>query len=552
MENPATALQEAVHCDCSTTETRLPMSYAVLHIMKASGSCNAIARHIERSTQPDNAHPELRHLNREDFIRYPEGVGGLGEAIRYRLDHAGLTRKIGKNQVLALNVLLTSDGEALRRLADEGRLNEWAEASIGWAKQTFGEDNVIGAHLHMDEQTPHLHVTVVPIVTTERKRKASEARATKRYRTKPKNGPRLSADDIMTRENLTRFQDTYAEAMARFGLERGIRGSEARHVDQHEYYRQCQIKKKGLEQDVATLSSEKRQLDAETQSLEKRKKELERGNRWMDKTFAETKAANAEMVRQNSELEKRKSELVKSNSSLTATNTSLTAEKEALEADRSKLIAERTTYAEEAETARKEKETALQEAADAKAQRDANRKDALSNLANRFTGSKTKRLETELAQSREEIKALKERAEQTSKTHSNEMWNLRQQLDRQKEQHDSIVRGHKETENLIQRFFPGVIAALPAIRDCIRVKMSDPLITALLDGKPRSFKTGSTLYDPNEENDVDVGNVEVQIKRDPTDGNNYRLHLGGKRVFQWSKEKWQSLKQTVKRGFGIR
>lgn len=528
------------------------MSYAVLHIMKASGSCNAIARHIERSTQPDNAHPELRHLNREDFIRYPEGVGGLGEAIRYRLDHAGLTRKIGKNQVLALNVLLTSDGEALRRLADEGRLNEWAEASIGWAKQTFGEDNVIGAHLHMDEQTQHLHVTVVPIVTTERKRKASEARATKRYRTKPKNGPRLSADDIMTRENLTRFQDTYAEAMARFGLERGIRGSEARHVDQHEYYRQCQIKKKGLEQDVATLSSEKRQLDAETQSLEKRKKELERGNRWMDKTFAETKAANAEMVRQNSELEKRKSELVKSNSSLTATNTSLTAEKEALEADRSKLIAERTTYAEEAETARKEKETALQEAAEAKSRRDANRKDAISNIANCFTGSKTKRLETELAQSREEIKALKERAEQTSKTHSNEMWNLRQQLDRQKEQHDSIVRGHTETENLIQRFFPGVIAALPAIRDCIRVKMSDPLIRALLDGKPRSFKTGSTLYDPNEENDVDVGNVEVQIKRDPTDGNNYRLHLGGKRVFQWFKEKWQSLKQTVKRGFGIR
>lgn len=118
------------------------MSYAVLHIMKASGSCNAITRHIERSTQPDNAHPELRHLNREDFIRYPEGVGGLGEAIHYRLGHAGLTRKIGKNQVLAVNVLLTSDGEALRRLAGEGRLDEWAEASIGWAKQTFGEDNV--------------------------------------------------------------------------------------------------------------------------------------------------------------------------------------------------------------------------------------------------------------------------------------------------------------------------------------------------------------------------------------------------------------------------
>lgn len=91
--------------------------------------------------------------------------------------------------MLALNVLLTSDGEVLRRLADEGRLDEWAEASVGWAKQTFDEENVVGAHLHMDEQTPHLHVTVVPIVTTERKRKASEARATKRYRAKPRTDP---------------------------------------------------------------------------------------------------------------------------------------------------------------------------------------------------------------------------------------------------------------------------------------------------------------------------------------------------------------------------
>lgn len=58
------------------------MSYAVLHIMKASGSCIAIARHIERSTQPDNAHPELRHLNRDDFIKYPNGVAGLERGVR--------------------------------------------------------------------------------------------------------------------------------------------------------------------------------------------------------------------------------------------------------------------------------------------------------------------------------------------------------------------------------------------------------------------------------------------------------------------------------------
>ena len=538
------------------------MSYAVLHIMKASGSCTAIARHIERSTQPENAHVELRYLNRDDFIKYPDGVDGLGEAIQHRLDHAGLTRKIGKNQVLALNVLLSSDGDALRRLADEGRLDDWAESSVRWAKETFGEENVVGTHLHMDEQTPHLHVTVVPIVTTERKKKASEAKARKRYRTKSGNAPRLSADSIMTRENLTHFQDTYAEAMERFGLERGIRGSEARHVDQHEYYRQCQIKKKGLEQDVATLTTEKEQLDTETQSLEKRKAELEMGNRWIEKTIIESKAANAKIVKENSDLEKRKTELEESNSSLAATNTTLSNEKKQLEADKkkasdeiadieadkSKLVKERSTYVEEAEAAKKEKETALQEAAEAKAQRDANRKDVLSNLANRFTGNKTKRLEAELAECREEIKTLKDRAEETDKTHRNRVWDLQQQLDRQKKQEESIVRGHQETKDLIQRFFPGVIELLPAIRDCIQVRMSDNIIKTLLDGKPRQFKSGQTLYNPNEKKDVDVGDVDVQIKRDPTDDYNFRLHLGGKRVFQWFKEMWQALKQTFSRG----
>ena len=106
----------------------------------------------------------------------------------------------------------------------------------------------------------------------------------------------------------------------------------------------------------------------------------------------------------------------------------------------------------------------------------------------------------------------KDRAEETDKTHCNRVSDLQQQLDRQKKHEESIVRGHQEIKDLIQRFFPGVLSALPAIRDCIEVKMPDNLITTLLDGKPRSFKSGATLYDPDEEKDVDVGNVEVQIK----------------------------------------
>ena len=127
------------------------------------------------------------------------------------------------------------------------------------------------------------------------------------------------------------------------------------------------------------------------------------------------------------------------------------------------------------------------------------------------------------------------------------MWNLRQQLERQKEQHESIVREHQAKFDLIQKFFPDTLAMIPAIEDCKAVRLSDKTIMVLLDGKSRTFGNGTSLYDPNERKDIYVGNVEVQIKRDPTDDNRFRLHLGGKRGFQWFKEKWQSLKQSIGR-----
>lgn len=261
----------------------------------------------------------------------------MGDAIQHRIEHAGLTRKVGKNQVLALNVLLSSDGEALRRLADEGRLNEWAEASVGWAKETFGAANVMGAHLHMDEQTPHLHVTVVPIVTTERRRKASEAKATKRYRTKPKNDPRLSADDIMTRDNLTSFQDTYAKAMERFGLERGVRGSEARHVDQHEYYRDCQRKKKDLEIEVAELTTEKKKVSREKKALETSKEKIKQETNLLIGKNEIYKTANERLCKDKEALTEENSILVTANDRLIPKVTEIVERNDQLEKANAKL-----------------------------------------------------------------------------------------------------------------------------------------------------------------------------------------------------------------------
>ena len=67
---------------------------------------------------------------------------------------------------------MTSDNEGMQKIIDSGKLDEWIADNIKWARDTFGSDNVVGAALHMDERTPHLHIAVVPIVTAERKKKA--------------------------------------------------------------------------------------------------------------------------------------------------------------------------------------------------------------------------------------------------------------------------------------------------------------------------------------------------------------------------------------------
>ena len=52
--------------------------------------------------------------------------------------------------------------------------DNWIDANMKWLKDTFGSENLVSCVLHMDEKTPHLHPTIVPIVTTERLRKKRE------------------------------------------------------------------------------------------------------------------------------------------------------------------------------------------------------------------------------------------------------------------------------------------------------------------------------------------------------------------------------------------
>ena len=215
------------------------MSYTVLHLEKAKGNDSAMSAHIERTIHPKNADASRSHLNKE-MITYPEGIKNRTSSIQHRLDNANLKRKIGINQVRAIRIMLSGTHETMKEIEKNKQLDNWCKDNLDWLKETFGEENLVSAVLHMDEKTPHIHATIVPIVTGER-RKAKKDNNPQIYKKKNSNGNRLCADDIMARNKLKHYQNTYAVAMAKYGLRRGIEGSEAKHISTSEYYRDLHL-----------------------------------------------------------------------------------------------------------------------------------------------------------------------------------------------------------------------------------------------------------------------------------------------------------------------
>ena len=237
------------------------MGYISIQINKAKGSADTGASdHIERKTIPKNADPTRTHLNCE-LVKFPDGVSNRTEAISHRIRTAGIKRKITPDQVRAIRIVLSGTHEDMMKIQDESRLDEWCDDNLQWLHRTFGKENTVSAVLHMDEHTPHIHATVVPIVTGERRKARKKQEDGKRSYRKKANTVRLCADDVLTREKLVTYHDSYAKAMEKYGLQRGVRGSEARHTTTAQYYRDLKRKTGELEANMLQLQTEQQQAE---------------------------------------------------------------------------------------------------------------------------------------------------------------------------------------------------------------------------------------------------------------------------------------------------
>lgn len=180
------------------------MAKAILRIakLKTFGNIGSSGAHVERSRDTPNADAARTHLN-EVLV----GSGFVMDDVK-----SALPEKYRKNAVLAVENLLTASPDFFRGL-DDAAIKKWADESVRSMQKFWGKDNVVSATLHLDEETPHIHLFAIPKMENKHGDMALNCR-----------------EFIGTRGKLRDMQTHYADSMKQFGLERGIEGSTRKHV----------------------------------------------------------------------------------------------------------------------------------------------------------------------------------------------------------------------------------------------------------------------------------------------------------------------------------
>lgn len=159
------------------------------------GRVYAVERHQKTELHKNCEHPELRENN--VTIKQFENETMRQTVKRLMMEQQERTgRKVRKDACVLVDFVITFSPE----MADKIDMGKWMSANIEWLKEQFGAKNLLRVDLHWHESNPHLHAFVLPI---DPKGKFNFKHWTRHI------------------SQLVGMQDSHAEAMAEFGLERG-------------------------------------------------------------------------------------------------------------------------------------------------------------------------------------------------------------------------------------------------------------------------------------------------------------------------------------------
>jgi hypothetical protein len=168
--------------------------------LRAVGAHNARKEGYESLSNPD-MDPKRTYLNGA-LVPFPEGKT-LDQVVDERIQAGYKGKKaLRKDAVKCLEFVVSAD----KAFMDGGQGMAYLWKSLNWMQTRFGKENVVGAFVHQDEATPHLHVHVVPL-TPEGKLSAKEL---------------TGGDGIVGRRKLQDMRSNFHINVAEgYGLDRG-------------------------------------------------------------------------------------------------------------------------------------------------------------------------------------------------------------------------------------------------------------------------------------------------------------------------------------------
>jgi len=233
------------------------VGYAVVHMMKIkSGAVGGIQSHNNREHEP-KTNPDVdmsRSEDNYDLISCDNYKRSIKEKLSNLVESS---RAVRKDAVVVCNFIVTSDNETMNALGAD-RQREFFQDSVKWFSDRYGADRVLNATVHMDETTPHLHIGVMPIT----------------------QDGRLSAKAIFTKTEMKAIQTEFTRDVGeKYGLERGVEGSERTHLSEARFKEQKALEMANehgaIAQELQIIAEDcKQELSEATRSLETVKQEL--------------------------------------------------------------------------------------------------------------------------------------------------------------------------------------------------------------------------------------------------------------------------------------
>lgn len=244
-------------------------NFCIMRIKKLHSNSNvggAISHHL-RTRETDNADPELMKNNWFFPNDYPTDQNGktdksVNADLQFRKDQQQkamamykkrLPEKVRKNGVRAVEFMMTVSPEVMQR--KDFNATKYLNACSNWAREKFGKENVFFIAYHRDETTPHVSLLLTPI---------------------DENGKLNARKFFGGRDKMSALQDDFYNSVGKeFGLDRGIKGSKAKHQTIKSYYEKQNQKDQELEklaEDISqNLPQKKFGQSAESYQQEKEK-----------------------------------------------------------------------------------------------------------------------------------------------------------------------------------------------------------------------------------------------------------------------------------------